>query len=187
MFIRSERLFLRPGWPEDWFEIRSQIADKDVARSLESVPSASAPNSAPAFAAQSQDPRCPHFLITMPTSLEPARVIGGIGLTETGDGPELGFWIARDFWGLGFATEAISAVLRLARTLGHREVRAGSYLANPASARVLRKVGFCPTGEVRKRFCATLGEEVVSAVHAITLGKPSNCDDDNFMADMRAA
>ena len=28
MFIRSERLFLRPGWPEDWSAILQQVADE---------------------------------------------------------------------------------------------------------------------------------------------------------------
>ncbi len=25
MFMRSERLFLRPGWPEDWEELLSRV------------------------------------------------------------------------------------------------------------------------------------------------------------------
>ena len=38
MFIRSERLFLRPGWPEDWQELLGQIDDESVARNLAQVP-----------------------------------------------------------------------------------------------------------------------------------------------------
>ncbi|MDG2004006.1 MAG: GNAT family N-acetyltransferase, partial [Novosphingobium sp.] len=34
MFIRSERLFLRPAWPEDWEELYPLIADYDVVRNL---------------------------------------------------------------------------------------------------------------------------------------------------------
>ena len=34
MFIRSERLFLRPGWPEDWQELEPLIADEKVVRNL---------------------------------------------------------------------------------------------------------------------------------------------------------
>ena len=32
MFIRSERLFLRPGWPEDWTELFALIDDEAVVR-----------------------------------------------------------------------------------------------------------------------------------------------------------
>ncbi|MEP7222737.1 MAG: GNAT family protein [Novosphingobium sp.] len=187
MFIRSERLFLRPGWPEDWYEIAQQIADRDVARNLADVPCVNAGREPPVFAAPSSDPRCPHFLVTMPSSLEPARVIGGIGLTDCEGEPELGYWIARQFWGRGFASEAIRAVLRLARTLGHRQVRAGSFVGNPASAQVLAKTGFSPTGDVRQRFSVVNGEAMAFAVHAISLGEPSDCDDDVTDAAMRAA
>ena len=38
MFIRSERLFLRPGWPEDWQELLSRIADESVVRNLAKAP-----------------------------------------------------------------------------------------------------------------------------------------------------
>ena len=78
-------------------------------------------------------------------------------------------------------------MLRLARTLGHNRITAGHFVDNPASGRVLRKVGFHPTGEVRPRFCLARGEYIDSAVHAIALGEPSDCDDDNFAAAMRAA
>ena len=69
-------------------------------------------------------------------------------------------------------------MLRLARTLGHRLVTAGHFTDNPASGRVLSKIGFKPTGEVRPRFCLSRGEQVAAVVHAVELGEPSDCDDD---------
>ena len=36
MFFRSERLFLRPGWPEDWAEILTTINDEGVVCNLAS-------------------------------------------------------------------------------------------------------------------------------------------------------
>ena len=38
MFIRSKRLFLRPGWPEDWTELYTAINDEGVVRNLASAP-----------------------------------------------------------------------------------------------------------------------------------------------------
>ena len=38
MFIRSERLFLRPGWPEEWAELLALIDDQGVVRNLASAP-----------------------------------------------------------------------------------------------------------------------------------------------------
>ncbi len=177
MFIRSERLFLRPGWPEDWHAIFAAIADEAVVRNLSRVPWPYTPEAARQYAALGQDPRCPHFLITLPTA-QGAELVGAIGLAPTHDGAELGYWIGRDHWGQGFATEASRALLSLARTLGHHRVEATHFLDNPASGRVLRKVGFWPTGRIEDRYSLARGKVAPSAVLTMTLGDPCDCDDD---------
>ena len=85
MFIRSERLFLRPGWPEDWREIFSQIADEGVVRNLAQVPWPYTGEAARQFAELGQDPRRPHFLVTLPGA-DGARVIGYVGLAPAPEG-----------------------------------------------------------------------------------------------------
>lgn len=189
MFIRSERLFLRPGWPEDWQELLGRIDDESVARNLAQVPWPYTAEDARAFASQPQDARCPHFLITLPTSAKPAEIIGCIGLARIEDQVELGYWITRAHWGQGYATEAARSVLRLARVLGHREIVAGHFIDNLASAAVLRKAGFAPTGRVRSRFSLARGYEAQSVEHRIELGCASDCDcdGDDGVAAMRAA
>lgn len=190
MFIRSERLFLRPGWPEDWQELLSGIDDEGVARNLAKVPWPYTAEDARWFASQPQHPRCPHFLVTLPTSAEPARVIGCIGLAEDREDVELGYWFAREHWGKGYATEAARAVVRLARVLGHRELVAGHFIDNPASGAVLRKAGFVPTGKLRQRFSLSRGYETQSVEHRLVLGEPCDCDrgcGDDEAAPMRAA
>ncbi|MBS0480611.1 MAG: GNAT family N-acetyltransferase [Proteobacteria bacterium] len=191
MFIRSERLFLRPGWPEDWEELLAQIGDERVVKNLARAPWPYTPDDARHFASQPQDSRCPHFLITLPTSAEPARIIGSAGLAHDGVDVQLGYWIARDHWGKGFATEAARAVLRLARTLGHRKLVAKHFTSNQASGRVLRKIGFRPTGEIRPAYSLALGEDRPAVVHTIHLGQSSDCDGDGSggasMTAMRAA
>lgn len=187
MFIRSERLFLRPAWPEDWPELLSRIADEAVVKNLAKVPWPYTAEDARWFAGQPQDPRCPHFFVTLPTLSEPAHLVGCVGLGRDDNGAvELGYWFARDHWGKGFASEAAHAVLRLARALGHRKVSAGHFIDNPASGRVLRKVGFVPTGRIVPRFSLARGEEVPSVEHAIDLGEACNCDVDPIMG-MQAA
>jgi RimJ/RimL family protein N-acetyltransferase len=188
MFIRSERLFLRPGWPEDWQELLSRIGDEAVVRNLAKVPWPYTAEDARWFASQPQHPRCPHFFVTLPTAREPARIIGCVGLAEDGDEVELGYWFARDHWGRGFACEAARAVIGLARTLGHRRLVAGHFADNPASGRVLRKIGFRPTGQLRPRYSLARGQEVMSVEHELDLAQPCNCDRGGpVMAEMRAA
>ncbi|WP_088311533.1 GNAT family N-acetyltransferase [Novosphingobium sp. B 225] len=176
MFIRSERLFLRPGWPEDWQELLERIDDEAVAKNLAKVPWPYTEGDARWFAGQPQHPRMPHFFVTLPSSQEPARIIGCVGLAEDEGEAELGYWFAREHWGRGYASEAARAVISLARTLGHSVLRAGHFVDNPASGRVLRKVGFRPTGEMRKRFSLARGREVDSVEHRLELADPCNCD-----------
>ncbi|NBW75387.1 MAG: N-acetyltransferase [Sphingomonadaceae bacterium] len=184
MFMRSERLFLRPAWPEDWEELLGQVADEAVVKNLAKVPWPYTAEDARWFANQPQDQRLPHFFITLPTSMEPARIIGCIGLGADGNEVELGYWLARDYWGKGYATEAASAVISVARVLGHKRLMAGHFIDNQASGRVLRKVGFRPTGQIRQRFSQARGCEVTSIEHCLTLDQP--CDGDEPL-EMRAA
>ncbi|HUQ13321.1 MAG TPA: GNAT family N-acetyltransferase [Novosphingobium sp.] len=187
MFIRSERLFLRPGWPEDWEEIFGGIADEGVVRNLAKAPWPYEASHARDFAARPQDGRTPHFLVTLPGA-DGARVIGCIGLQRDEAGEvELGYWFARAHWGQGFATEAARAVLSLARAIGHRRVVAGHFVDNPASGRVLVKAGFRPSGSVRQRFSVGRGVEVPSLAYAVELGEPGDCDDGGDAMRQRAA
>ncbi len=153
MFHRSQRLFLRPAFPEDCDAILAGIGEESIVRNLASAPWPYTRDDARAFAARPQDPRLPHFLVTLPGP----GVIGSAGLGEHEGVPELGYWIARAHWGQGYATEAAGAVLRIARTLGHRRVVAGHFADNPASGKVLRKLGFVPTGRSARRFSAARG------------------------------
>ena len=188
MFIRSERLFLRPGWPEDWQELLVRIADEAVVKNLAKAPWPYTAEDARWFASQEQDARCPHFFITLPSSSRPAEIIGCAGLAQQDGEVELGYWIGRDFWGRGYATEAARAVLRLAKVLGHSTVMAGHFIDNPASGAVLRKVGFAPTGRLARRYSLSRGYEAQTVEHRIALGNPSDCDaSDEDAAPMRAA
>ena len=82
---------------------------------------------------------------------------------------EIGYWIARPHWGQGYATEAAEAVLQIARTLGHRRVTAGHFVDNPASGKVLRKLGFVPTGRTGGRHSLVRGGAVESVEYALDL------------------
>ena len=165
MFHRSERLFLRPAFPEDSAAILAGIGEEAIVRNLARAPWPYGLDDARAYAALPQDPRLPHFLVTLPG----LGVIGSAGLGDHQGEPELGYWIARAHWGRGYATEAGQAVMRIARTLGHRRITAGHFVDNPASGKVLRKLGFVPTGRPGQRFSAARGERVDSVEYALDL------------------
>jgi RimJ/RimL family protein N-acetyltransferase len=181
VFHRSERLFLRPAFLEDAAAIFAGIGEEAIVRNLATAPWPYTLDDARQFAAKPQDPRLPHFLVTLPGH----GVIGSAGLgahvTESGAEPELGYWIAREHWGRGYATEAAGAVLRIARTLGHTRLTAGHFTDNPASGRVLRKLGFVPTGRIVKRPCRARGGAFESLEYAL------DCDADMAPGGFRHA
>jgi RimJ/RimL family protein N-acetyltransferase len=152
MFARTERLMLRPGWIEDAPALSRAIGEEAVVRNLARAPWPYALGDAQAYLRAPADRLLPNFLIFARTQGSP-RLVGGIGLHRDDSGAaELGYWIARPYWGLGFATEAGSAVIDLAQnSLRLNRLVAGHFLDNPASAHVLRKLGFAPTGRIDAR------------------------------------
>lgn len=159
MFARTERLLLRPGWAEDAPALAKAIADETIVRNLSTAPWPFALRDAEAFLAAPRDPVLPSLLIFERTPGEPA-LAGACGLGRRPSGNiELGYWIARPFWGRGFATEAGMALVDIAKALGLQRLEASHFLDNPASGRVLEKLGFEATGMIAPRLSCARGEE----------------------------
>jgi len=124
---------------------------------------------AEAFLASPRDPVLPSFLIFERTDGAP-RLAGSCGLGRRPSGAvELGYWIARASWGRGFATEAGRALIDIARMLGLAQLEASHFIDNPASARVLDKLGFESTGIVAPRMNCARGEEVPARLMRLRL------------------
>lgn len=74
-------------------------------------------------------------------------VIGACGTTLRNGIPEVGYWLGVPFWGNGYATEAVHALIDDAfAERFHAALQAGARISNPASRRVLEKCGFQWTG-----------------------------------------
>jgi RimJ/RimL family protein N-acetyltransferase len=92
---------------------------------------------------------------------ETSRLIGMVGLAPAADGrsAELGYYIARDHWGHGVATEAALAITRVGfESFGYHKLTSGYYADNPASGRVLAKLGFTVVG-TSSRPCLAEGKD----------------------------
>jgi RimJ/RimL family protein N-acetyltransferase len=77
------------------------------------------------------------------------ELIGICGFTPEPNGDaELGYWIGKPYWGQGFATEAANAVMAhgYAKS-GVRRFLCKHLTGNPASARVIKKLGFRYVGD----------------------------------------
>jgi RimJ/RimL family protein N-acetyltransferase len=160
MFVRTDRLLLRPGWIEDAPELARAIGDEAIARNTARVPWPYTLAHAEWYLSREQVPHAANCLVFARTSGKP-RLVGNVAVSPDGDGHELGYWFARAYWGLGYATEAASALLRAAReSLRIDRIGSGHFVDNPASGRVLRKLGFRPTGRIVRRHSVARGGEV---------------------------
>lgn len=158
--IRSKRLALRPVERRDASRIVEALADYDIARNLATVPHPYTPASFEDFLERQEalgNPRRPFIIVER-------DVIGMVGLSDIHESDEahatLGYWIAKPFWGRGFATEAAGALVEHAFTaLGFTALKSGHFKDNAASGRVLAKLGFRYAGE-NKRHSLARGEDV---------------------------
>ena len=169
MFARTPRLLLRPGFPEDAPALAAAISDKAIVRNLATAPWPYRMRDAEAFLASPRDPILPSLLIFERTEGAP-RLVGACGLGRRPSGAvEMGYWIARGFWGQGFATEACVALVEMARALGLCSLEGSHFVDNPASSRVLEKLGFEALGIIAPRMSCARGAEVPARLMRLQL------------------
>lgn len=61
---------------------------------------------------------------------------------------EVGYWIGQPYWNQGICTEAMKLVVDYCVNVkGFKTLWGGYFPENPASGRVMEKIGFIPTGE----------------------------------------
>jgi RimJ/RimL family protein N-acetyltransferase len=139
--LQTKRLILRPLRKSDAPAFASLAGDWAVASMTSDIPHPFSEAQAMAWIRPARGEV--RFAIARESQL-----IGGVGFyRRTSGAAELGFWLGRPWWGRGFATEAAKAVL--AYGVATRRLPGFSsahFVDNPASARVLAKLGFEPTG-----------------------------------------
>lgn len=170
MFARTERLTLRPGWIEDAPELVRAIGHESVVNKLSQAPWPYALGDARDFLSR---PARPHDFALLVFAHHPdaVRLIGCVGIHPGQDGAhELGYWLTPGAWGRGYATEAARAVIANARhTLRLKRIESGHFVDNPASGRVLQKLGFRATGRIMPQYSRARAGDVPCARYELDL------------------
>jgi len=150
--LATDRLVLRDFTPADVDAVHTYAADPEVCRYVDWGPNT--PQQTREFvdemvAAASQPGRASvNWAVTVDGALVGACMIAVTSAQHRRG--ELGYVLAREHWGRGYATEAASAVLAFARDdLGLVRVEATCRPGNVGSQRVLRRLGMQPEGVLR--------------------------------------
>ena len=149
MNIRTPRLLLRTPERADAARLSLLAGDYDVACMTGSIPHPIASNKPPnGSRACLQAEEGVVFAI-----LRSGVVIGCTGYRAFGaDHAELGYWIGKPYWGMGYGTEAVEALVAHAFGAdGFDYLTASHFADNPASERVLKKPRLRRLGQRRAR------------------------------------
>ncbi len=149
--LTTERLLLRAYTLEDVPALQRLINSREVALNTLRIPFPYPDGEAERWISTHDESKGDHvFAVTL---RESAELIGTIGLhvnTDHGHA-ELGYWIGVPYWGRGYATEAAAAVMRFGfETLPLNRIFAIHFSRNPASGRVLQKIGMRHEGTLRQ-------------------------------------
>lgn len=151
--LGTPRLRLRPLGPGDVDDVHRLAGDPAVSATALDIPHPFERSAAEAWiAAQPRgwaEGRQAVFGVTLGAG---GALCGAVGLTIEPDHGRaaLGYWIGREHWGRGIATEAAAAVLAWGfAARGLRRVHADHLGRNAASGRVLEKLGFRLEGRLR--------------------------------------
>jgi RimJ/RimL family protein N-acetyltransferase len=172
VFIRTENLLLRPGWIDDAPALTEAFAREDVVMTLAKAPWPYRLDDAVDYLGRDRSAHEADLLVFLRTFSDygTPRLIGGIGIADRDGESELGYWIVPSHWGRGYATEAGRAVVAAARdSLRIDRLVSGHFTDNPASGRVLRKLGFSPTGVVEPRASRARAAIVPCQTYAMAL------------------
>lgn len=169
IILQTARLLLRPPVAADISRFVPLLNDFEVSKNLTRVPHPYAEDDGCAWVVRTAGERArgesyPFVLIDKPRD----TLLGMCGVHPHLDFM-LGYWIGKPYWGQGYASEAGRRVAKFAfDELGTKQLTASWILDNPASGRVLEKIGFKPNG-TEEHDCLSRGTTVFC--HKVVLSR----------------
>lgn len=157
--LETERLLLREWRPEDWLAFRPIATDPDVMRYITDGVAWTDGQIQRFVTRQINNAERDDFCLWKLVDKANARLVGFCGLQPLGttDEIEIGWWLARDCWGRGLATEAARSVVDFGfGTAKLARIVAIARPENNASRNIMHKLGMTfvretDTGEMGKQ------------------------------------
>jgi len=151
--LRTPRLLLRPFALADAPRVQELAGAPEVADTTLNMPYPYADGVAEAWIAGHADQFLYRTGVCYAVTLQGEPDICGcvsLGMTQPHRRAELGYWLGAPFWGRGYMTEAAAALVDYGfRGLSLHRITASHFARNPASGRVLEKIGMTREGLLR--------------------------------------
>ena len=153
--IETERLKLRPYILDDVPELKRLIGERDIASTTLNIPHPYEDGIAEEWMRKHQEnfEKGAEFNFAIVERTQ-GLFIGGISLDaeyEQDEIMQLGYWIGKPYWNRGYCTEAARAVIKYGfEVLGLNRIYARHFTRNPASGRIMQKIGMKHEGTARQ-------------------------------------
>jgi RimJ/RimL family protein N-acetyltransferase len=151
--LRTARLVLRPFVLADAPVVQRLAGDESVASSTLNIPHPYEDGMAERWIEKQAGEWEAGASLVLAVTTHADGLVGAVGLdlTPAHRRAELGYWIGVPFWNRGYATEASAALIAHGfEELGLNRVMARHITRNPASGRVMKKLGMRPEGVMRE-------------------------------------
>ena len=151
--LNTQRLTLRPFTLDDAPVVQRLAGDREVASTTFNVPHPYEEGAAEAWIGTHAADWKARSMLVLAVTVQGDDLIGAISLhlSFPHRRAELGYWIGVPYWNRGYATEAGRALLDYGfDELGLNRIDAHYIMRNPASGRVMEKLGMKPEGTLRQ-------------------------------------
>ena len=151
MILRTKRLVLRPFTLADAPRVQELAGAREVALNTLMIPHPY-PDGAAEEWIGTHEAKLAEGVMNF--AIDDGALVGAIGLIvkRADDVAEIGYWIGVPYWGRGYATEAAAEVVRYGfEERGLNKIYAACFVRNPASGRVLQKLGMRREGTLRQQ------------------------------------
>lgn len=151
--LETDRLILRPFILDDATRVQEIAGDKDVAKTTLNIPHPYSLEAAKSWI-KNHPTMIKNGTYPFAIVLKTERIIVGtmtIRVNEAHKKGELAYWVGKEYWGNGYATEAAKKVVRYGfEDLNLNRIWAKAMSKNPASIKVMKNIGMRKEGVLKQ-------------------------------------
>ncbi len=155
--LETDRLVLRPFNLSDAADLQRLAGAFAIADTTAAIPHPYPDGTAQAWISTHKDEFASNKMLVLAVTLRETGGLAGcvsiMDIDKSCKSGELGYWIGKDSWGLGYCTEASSAIIKYGfEEMDLNRIQAKHLARNPASGRVMQKLGMKQEGYLRHAF-----------------------------------